>query len=280
MIPDREKVGYWIIGYTRRILLPRWRQHPYCDDILATAHRLAWMAFLAAERSGRSPLSAAANAVRFAPAQFYRKQPPETVELVDELIPKVASPENAILSRLEAFELLRPLWEGLTDYQRRVLALVYGQELSCEEAAKRLDIPVHRVRSTLSYAVRSLRRKLGLIPPRPRQGRGEYTSRGRESCRRGHLFTPENTSFSDGFRHCILCRKLARDRQEAEPSAPRPVPVTCGHGHPWTPANTVVGGDGRRRCKACRQAANRRYEARESARKQGKQGLLPPFTST
>jgi len=103
-------------------------------------------------------------------------------------------------------------------------------------------------------------------------GAGAINAR-KEYCKRGHLFTAENTYRRNGHRWCRECDKLKHwIRRRGDASAPRvqgPESTFCRNGHPRTPENTYVSPDGRRNCRPCREAADRRRMDRERDRAHG-----------
>ncbi|MEU9699553.1 HNH endonuclease [Streptomyces sp. NPDC047981] len=85
-----------------------------------------------------------------------------------------------------------------------------------------------------------------------------------EQCKRGHVFSPENTyTDSRGSRHCRAC--AAERARTAHKKEPRPPRDRCKNGHELTPDNIVVSGQDnkQRRCLQCRRDRSARYEARK-----------------
>ncbi|HTX67418.1 MAG TPA: RNA polymerase sigma factor [Opitutaceae bacterium] len=88
-----------------------------------------------------------------------RRQRPQV-----ELPPEFAAPAGAEDDRLEP---MRLAIGGLPEPQRETLLLKLQQDLSYEEIAAVLDIPVGTVRSRLHHAVRRLREQLNPEPESP-----------------------------------------------------------------------------------------------------------------
>lgn len=91
---------------------------------------------------------------------------------------------------------------------------------------------------------------LELVTRKENLARGHHNNRDRTHCRRGHKFTPENTTVTTkGSRQCISCVKLRN-------KGPR-VYTACKKGHPF---------DGRNKkqqiCKVCARDRNRVYRQR------------------
>lgn len=86
---------------------------------------------------------------------------------------------------------------------------------------------------------------------------GAHSEARKTHCKRGHEFTPENTSVDKrGGRRCRRCKRLRTWKLRGkEPDSPRrrPTPIThCQRGHEMTPENTYIRPDnGRRTCRAC-----------------------------
>lgn len=76
-------------------------------------------------------------------------------------------------------------------------------------------------------------------------------------CARGHEYTPESTATQHGRRICRICRnRVARERYQPRPAAPRPLRAQCKRGHPLTDDNVMVWRNVRR-CRTCRTAQER-----------------------
>ena len=148
-----------LLGYFRRQRALAGAAEDLLQDTFVRALR-GW-AHLHAAASPRAYLFGIARHVGL---DALRAQRP-TVELFDDTATVTATPEDA---RLEP---LRAAIATLPDPQRETLLLKLQQELSYEEIAHVLDIPIGTVRSRLHHAVNQLRDTLN--PPPPTQLRHE-----------------------------------------------------------------------------------------------------------
>lgn len=91
--------------------------------------------------------------------------------------------------------------------------------------------------------------------------RADY--RPKETCCRGHAYTPENTRHDKktGARICRTCA-CEKSRQHYLLTHPPIDRTCCRHGHPWTPENTYINARGCRVCRACNREAKLRIDER------------------
>lgn len=87
-----------------------------------------------------------------------RAQRQHQLEVGDEALLALADPQDAV-TRLVGEENIQTLLSTLPPAQREVLQLVYGEGLSTQEIAARLQVPLGTVKSRLRLALRRLRRR-------------------------------------------------------------------------------------------------------------------------
>ena len=144
-------VGPALLGYFRR----QPALAGAADDLLQDTFERA----LRRAGCGEPPVSQRAylfGIARHVGIDALRRQRPQA-----ELAPEMADPSRAEDDRLEA---MRLAIGGLPEPQRETLLLKLQQDLSYEEIAAVLDIPVGTVRSRLHHAVRRLREQLNPEP--------------------------------------------------------------------------------------------------------------------
>lgn len=93
--------------------------------------------------------------------------------------------------------------------------------------------------------------------------KGRAAPQRRNSCRRGHAWTPENTLQRANGRECLTCRRASRAKRRVRDYDPK---HECRNGHAYTPENTLVGvkrGRPYRLCRICREAATLRANPRK-----------------
>ncbi|MGN6662662.1 MAG: RNA polymerase sigma factor [Solirubrobacterales bacterium] len=147
--------------------------HDYClwrtadrqaaEDAVATAFLEAWRLrdrFSLETDSAAALLLGIANNVVRGQWRTSRRHCEALMRLKAALPREGAGHESAVIARIDAFRHVREAADAIRSLPRRereVLALIAGGDLSYEEAATRLGVPVGTVRSRLSRARRRLR---------------------------------------------------------------------------------------------------------------------------
>jgi RNA polymerase sigma-70 factor (ECF subfamily) len=141
-------VGPAIWNYLRRKLVGRGAAEELLQEtFLAAAANPAKLSAAWSERAWL--IGIARNLLR----EHHRRERRQPRPLLDEQSPVVEQARED-----EQLQALRAAVARLPDYQREVLELRLAQELSYEEIAEALEIPIGTVRSRIHNAVASLRR--------------------------------------------------------------------------------------------------------------------------
>lgn len=95
-----------------------------------------------------------------------------------------------------------------------------------------------------------------------------------KACKRGHLFTPENTHISSqGTRQCRTCRRhWDRARRPKLLRHTKAEPTHCSKGHEFTFENSWADPKGYRKCRICNAAKAKNFRMKKAAERNAKLG--------
>lgn len=84
---------------------------------------------------------------------------------------------------------------------------------------------------------------------------------GKNSCTRGHEFTPENTRHRpNGWRVCLTCERI-----QSKARKQRPERTHCRNGHELTHRNTYVNDKGHVKCRECHRERTAEWRERKAS---------------